>query len=164
MYKYVTDTEILEVIQEVVDKFLIPRFKELGMNASGEWIKSLEVELRSPNEAVIRGRFYSYWLARGRGANADQSPEALSRWAVWAGNTFIKEWVKAKGIAANPIAVAYNIAKKGTKSKRTRGTTLLEVLTEPATIKYVEDRIAKIVVPKLAERLIRDTSDLLNNP
>lgn len=164
MYKYVTDAEILEVIQEVVDKFLIPRFKELKMDASGEWIKSLEVELRGPSEAVIRGRFYSYWLARGRGPNSDHDHESLSRWAVWAGNTFIKEWVKAKGIKANPIAVAYGIAKNGTKSKRSNGTTLLEVLTEPATIKYVEDRIAKIITPKIADQLIRDTVESLNNP
>lgn len=162
-YQFLTNQDILLVIEEVVERFLIPRFLELDMNASGEWIKSLEVIARNNNEAVIRGRDYTYYLVRGRGPNQDQSVEALRRWAVWAGNTFIKEWVKNKGIAADPIAVAMSIAKKGTSWKRKGGSNLLEVLTEPDTIQFIEQKIRMIVQPKVVEALQRNANDAFRN-
>lgn len=162
-YLFLTNEDILLVIDEVVERFLIPRFLELDMNASGEWIKSLEVVASNNREAVIRGRDYTYYLVRGRGPNQDQSIEALRRWAVWAGNTFIKEWVKNKGIAADPIAVAMSIAKKGTTWKRKGGSDLLEVLTETDTIQFIEQKIRMIVQPRIVDALRRNAIDTLRN-
>lgn len=162
-FRFLTNEDILSVIRGVVDEFLIPRFKELNMNASGEWINSLEIEARGNNEAVIRGRDYTYYLVRGRGPNQDQSPEALRRWAVWAGNTFIKEWVRNKGLSANPIAVAMAIAKKGTTWKRKGGSDLLEVLIEPQTVNYIEERVRAIVQPRIIEALQRNAEDAFRN-
>lgn len=160
---FLTSEDITAVIEGVVDNFLIPRFMELNMNASGEWVKSLEVEIRGTNEAVIRGRDYTYFLTRGRGPNQNQDPAALRRWAVWAGNTFIKEWVQDKGLSANPIAVAMGIAKKGTTWKRKGGSDLLEVLTEPDTLRYIEERLRQIVQPRIVEELQRNAEDTLRN-
>lgn len=162
-YQFLTNEDILLVIEEVVERFLIPRFLELDMNASGEWIKSLEVVAPNNREAVIRGRDYTHYLVRGRGPNQDQSIEALRRWAVWAGNTFIKEWVKNKGIAADPIAVAMSIAKKGTTWKRKGGSDLLEVLTETDTIQFIEQKIRMIVQPRIVDALRRNAIDTLRN-
>jgi len=162
-YQFLTNEDIILVIEEVVERFLIPRFLELDMNASGEWIKSLEVVASNNREAVIRGRDYTYYLTKGRGPNNDQSIEALRRWAVWAGNTFIKEWVKNKGIAADPIAVAMSIAKKGTTWKRKGGSDLLEVLTEPDTIQFIEQKIRMIVQPRIVDALQRNAIDTLRN-
>ena len=160
-FDFWTDREILDVMTEVIDLYLIPRYKELGMKASGEWEKSLETQRTGTNEAVIRGRFYSEFLAKGRGANRDQSEEGLRRWAVWAGNTFIKKWVEDKGLATNPIAVAYNIAKRGTSWKRKGGSNLLEVLTEPETIRYVQQRLRAIATAKVTEQLQRNAIQAL---
>lgn len=158
--KFLTESDIIGVIQEVVDYFLIPKFHELKMDASGEWIKNLEVQTRGNNEAVIRGRDYTEFLTKGRGPNSDQSADAVRRWAVWAGKTFMADWVRDKGLSLNPIAVAYNIAKKGTSWKRKGGSDLLEVLTEPRVIKYIQDRLGQIVTPRLAEELRRN-ADIL---
>lgn len=154
-FDFWTDTEIEQVMTEVIELYLIPRFHELKMRASGEWERSLETQRIGTNEAVIRGRFYSEFLAKGRGSNRDQSSEGLRRWAVWAGKTFIKEWADQKGVSADPIAIAYNIAKNGTSWKRRGGSDLLEVLTEPDTIRYVQDRLKAIAVPKITEYLQR---------
>lgn len=162
-YKFITDEDVAAVLQGVIDEFLIPKFKELNMNASGKWIASLETERRGVNEGVIRGMDYSYWLAKGRGANQDQSPEGLRRWAVWAGNTFIKDWVRNKGISADPIAVAMSIAKKGTSWKRKGGSDLLEVLESPEVEKYVAERFKRIITPRVAEELRRNISDAFRN-
>lgn len=162
-YKLLTNQDLLTVIEGVVDEFLIPRFMELNMDASGEWLKSLEVIASGDREAVIRGRDYSYYLVRGRGPNQNQDPAALRRWAVWAGNTFIKEWVRDKGISADPIAVAMSIAKKGTSWKRKGGSNLLEVLIEPQTLKYIEDRLKTIVQPRIIDELQRNAIETLRN-
>lgn len=162
-YQFLTNEDILAVIGEVVERFLIPRFLELDMNASGEWLNSLEVVASNNKEAVIRGRDYTYYLVRGRGPNKDQSIEALRRWAVWAGNTFIKEWVRNKGIEADPIAVAMSIAKKGTTWKRSGGSNLLEVLTEPDTVKFIEEQLRMIVKPRIVEALQRNAIDAFRN-
>lgn len=160
-FDFWTDREVQEVMTDVIDLFLIPRYHELKMKASGEWERTLEAERSGTNEAVIRGRFYSEFLAKGRGQNRDQSPEGLRRWAVWAGKTFIKEWADQKGVSADPIAIAYNIAKNGTSWKRRGGSDLLEVLTEPETIKYVQDRLKAIAVPKITEHLQRSAKNIL---
>ena len=162
-FKFLTDEDVAAVLQGVIDEFLIPKFKELNMNASGKWIASLETERRAHNVGVIRGIDYSYYLAKGRGANQDQSPEALRAWAVWAGNTFIKDWVRNKGLAADPIAVAYNIAKKGTSWKRKGGSDLLEVLESPEVQKYVAERFKMIITPRVAEEMRRNITETLGN-
>ena len=160
-FDFWTDREVQEVMTDVIDLFLIPRYHELKMKASGEWERTLEAERSGTNEAVIRGRFYSEFLAKGRGQNRDQSPEGLRRWAVWAGKTFIKEWADQKGVSADPIAIAYNIAKNGTSWKRRGGSDLLEVLTEPETTKSVQDRLKAIAVPKITEHLQRSAKNIL---
>ena len=162
-FKFLTDEDVAAVLQGVIDEFLIPKFKELNMNASGKWSASLETERRAPNVGVIRGIDYSYYLSKGRGANQDQSPEALRAWAVWAGNTFIKDWVRNKGISANPIAVAMNIAKKGTSWKRKGGSDLLEVLESPEVQKYVAERFKMIITPRVAAELRRNITETLGN-
>ena len=162
-FKFLTDEDVAAVLQGVIDEFLIPKFKELNMNASGKWIASLETERRGTNEGVIRGIDYSYYLVNGRGANKDQSLEGLRKWAVWAGNTFIKDWVKAKGLTANPIAVAMSIAKKGTTWKRKGGSDLLEVLESPEVQRYVAERFKMIITPRVAEEMRRNISEAFRN-
>lgn len=34
-----TETDIKQVLQGVIDLYLIPKFNELNMNATGEWIE-----------------------------------------------------------------------------------------------------------------------------
>lgn len=160
-FNFWTDRQVEEIMQEVIDKFMIPRYLHLNMKASGEWEKTLEAQRTGTNSAVIRGRFYSEFLAKGRQPNRDQSPEGIRRWAVWAGKTFIKEWAEIKGISIDPIAIAYSIAKKGTSWKRKGGSDLLEVLTEPETVQYVQQRLKAIAQASVTEQLRRNASEVL---
>lgn len=162
-YNFWTDEEVLSVMIDVIDKFLIPRYMELNMKASGRWQNTLGADRTSNNSAVIKGEFYTEFLTRGRERNRDQSPEGLRRWAVWAGSTFIKDWVQAKGLSADPIAIAYSIAKNGTSWKRKGGSDLLEVLTEPATIQYVNQKLAVFARPRIAEQLRRNAREAFRN-
>lgn len=132
--------EIERIITDVINLFLIPKFRELGMPASGEWEQN--VHARS-NE--IWGRDYTEYLAQGRPPNQDQSPEALKRWVGWAGNTILKDWVQRKGLNINPFAVAYKIAREGT-DYYPQGTDLLEVLYSQEVTDYIAQEVGRIIV------------------
>ncbi len=93
---------------------LVSNYNAMGLKASGGWEQELNATVEvTPQriKAKIDGAHYTHYLVHGRKPNKNQSK--LVGFALWAGNTFIKDWVEQKGIMANPIGVAYNIGKKG---------------------------------------------------
>ena len=109
---WVTDNEIKEVMQEVVDKFLLPRFHSVGyqgssMRATGEWERSLEVSSEN-NIGKIRGRDYSESLAKG--AKPHMPP--VSDLVKWAKAKFGYDDVRATRMA---WGVAKKIQREGTE-------------------------------------------------
>lgn len=138
--------EIEPIIREVIIRFLIPKFRELGMPASGQWER--EVEARG-NE--IWGMDYTEYLVDGRPPNTNDDPDAIRRWAVWAGMTFIKDWADAKGVNIPPIAIAYKIAREGT-TWYPQGSDLLDVLYTQEVIDYINEELGKILVEKIKKQ------------
>ena len=61
----IPDELIISTMQGVIDLFLKPKFNELGMSASGQWLDSLEPLVVNGN-GEIWGMDYTYWLANGR--------------------------------------------------------------------------------------------------
>lgn len=118
-------------------------------------LKNLSVEVRSEEVGVIRGRDYSEWLAKGRAPNKDQDPIALRNWAVYFGNTVIKDWADAKGITIPPVAIAYKIARDGTTWHKKGGSDLLEVLTSSEVIGYIERELIGIVKVRVKNQFER---------
>lgn len=141
--------EIEPIIREVITRFLIPKFRELGMPASGQWER--EVEARG-NE--IWGMDYTEYLVDGRPPNTNDDPDAIRRWAVWAGMTFIKDWADAKGVNIPPIATAYKIAREGT-TWYPQGSDLLDVLYTKEVIDYINEELGKILVEKVKKQFER---------
>lgn len=95
---------------------LIDSYNETGRKASGNWEKELESEVRETGGKIkgrITGARYTEQLIRGRRPNKNQSPESLQAFVGWAGSTFLKDWVKNKGLSINPYAVARKIATQG---------------------------------------------------
>lgn len=152
---YVTEQQIIIIIQKVVDNFLIPRFNELGMNATGQWLESLEVVAKDGISA-IRGRDYSEQLAKGR-ASGKMPPIAP-----------IERWVNAKlgiqGKQANSIAwgIAKKIQKEGTSWYQKGGTNLIELLSEPAIIEFINKEIQQTLTIKVEEKLKREIQEIFN--
>lgn len=141
--------EVEPIIREVIIRFLIPKFRELGMPASGQWER--EVEARG-NE--IWGMDYTEYLVDGRPPNTNDDPDAIRRWAVWAGMTFIKDWADAKGVNIPPIAIAYKIAREGT-TWYPQGSDLLDVLYTQEVIDYINEELGKILVEKIKKQFER---------
>lgn len=134
--QYVSDEQLKEVLEEVVRNFLIPKFIDLGMNASGKWLESLAVEALE-GTGYIKGQYYSYWLAHGR-ANGKNPP--IQPLIDWVGHKMGLSGEEAKRAA---YAISNKIAKEGTDYYPS-GTDLLTVLSSPEVTQYVYTRLGGI--------------------
>lgn len=147
-----------EVITEVVNIFLIPKFMELGMNATGNWRESVEVKVQG-NSGEIYAPKYTEQLVWGRRPNQDQSPEAIRRWAYGMANfnDEFKAWLRARGLEDYGIQIAYRIAENGTSWYQKGGSDLLEVLQTQEVADYISNRIGSYVFKSVELDLIRET-------
>lgn len=145
--------EIRRVMEGVVDNFLKPKFIELGMNASGEWLNSLEVRT-SLNTGEIWGADYTYYLVNGRAGGKRPPIAPLVRWvSVKLG----KSGSEATGIA---FAVANKIAKEGTQYYPD-GTDLLEVLDSQEVKDYIKKELGDYVSAQVGILILRRTKEIL---
>ena len=129
----IPNEDIISIMDAVVEQFLIPKFNELNMNASGEWLESLETEARD-NVGVIRGRDYSEWLAKGRGPGGMPPVSQIELW--------VNHKLGLYGSEATSAAwgIAKTIQAEGTTWYKQGGTDLLEVLESPEVIAFIQEK------------------------
>lgn len=154
---YFDSKEIEQILQEVVDKFLIPKFHELKMNASGEWLQNVEVEA-GEDKGVIRARYYTEYLTKGRPPSENLPPiSAIKKWVM---AKFGKSDKEAETMA---WAVAYKIKKEGTKwYNQEDGSELVKILESTPVKIYIQERMGGILRVKIQEQLKRQTKEILN--
>jgi hypothetical protein len=147
------DKEIEAVLQKVVDNFLKPRFKELGMNASGEWLQNVGISVVD-DSGTIDARAYSEELAKGR--KPGKLPPVKQ----------IEKWVNVKlGLSGNEAksvawAISKKIEKEGTSWYKKGGSDLIEVLSEPRTIQFIQEELSGILRIRIAENLVRTAHEV----
>lgn len=127
--------KVQEILEEVIEKFFKPKFIDLGMNASGKWLNSLSVEA-SDGKGIIKGIDYTYYLANGR-APGNMPP--IQPLVEWVGYKFGITGNEARSAA---FAIAKKIAREGT-NYYPDGTDLVEVLTYPEVISYINSQISR---------------------
>lgn len=159
--EFITQSEIEQIGQEVLEKFIIPSYEAKGHNASGELKSSFRVR-SEPNKVIFSGFDYAQYLIIGRRPNKDQSPEAINNWARWYGANVFSSWVSSKGLSLNPFAVAYKIAREGTKQYREPTEDFMAILGSRQVIDYVRDRIGQSMKVNIANTL-RDQLRALRN-
>ena len=126
-----TDEDVVRTMQGVIDLFLIPKFIELGMNASGRWISSLEA--RSDNlNGQIWGVDYTLYLANGRAGGKRPPIAPIISWVGY------KLGLSGAEAVSTAWAIATKIGNEGT-SYYPNGTDLLEVLKSKEVTQYVYD-------------------------
>ena len=153
--QYFQPQDIERILTEVVNRFLIPRFRELGMNATGEWLDSLEVTT-GENSGTIRGREYSQQLALGRKPGKRPPIAPLEKWV---NAKFGITGAQARSMA---FAIATKIAKEGTTWYQKGGIDLIEVLESIEVRQYITGEMRGILQIELSERLIRQTQEILS--
>lgn len=141
-----------EILDRAITVLYVPHFMALGMNASGQWREAVEARGKT-----IWGMDYTEYLAEGRGANQDQSPESIKAWVGWAGSTVIAQWVKDKGLNLNPYAVAQNIARRGTTWKQKGGSDLLKFLNSKPFLDFLAKGISEKLGQNIRDQLFIDT-------
>ncbi|WP_448607588.1 hypothetical protein [Paenimyroides ceti] len=134
---FVPEEKIREVIQGVVDNFLKPKFIELGMNASGTWLNSIEART-SINRGEIWGMDYTYYLAKGRKPGKRPPIQPLIQWAG------LKLGLSGQQAVSAAFAIANKIAKDGTKYYP-NGTDLLSILQSKEVNDYVIKEIGDYI-------------------
>lgn len=146
-------------MQGVIDNFLKPKFIDLGMDATGKWLESLEAKAINGN-GEIWGMDYTYWLANGRAPNKDQDTGAKRKFAVWMakGNPEFKGWLAARGLTEYGVAIAYQIAEKGTR-RYPGGSDLLEVLNSDEVINYIYSQFREGITVEINKILIKQLND-----
>ena len=118
--------QFLLLREELVEKHI-----ELGMEASGNWIRSLEVTKTAMSTKLI-GEDYTAQLVYGRKPGTLPPVQA------------IKQWIEDKGITSNLTttalawAIAMKIKRDGTNYYQKGGTDLVSSVITP-------DRIQKII-------------------
>lgn len=149
----IKDEDIIRVMDEVANRFLIPHFLELGMNATGEWVRSIETTA-SNNTGYIRGRDYSYYLVNGRKPGNRPPIAPLERWAQ------AKLGLSGQQATSAAFAIANKIAQEGTEYYKQGGTDLLEVLESPECIEYVRREFSQILVEDLKTEILIEANKL----
>lgn len=152
---YFTSNEIESVLLKVVDLFLIPKFRELGMNATGEWINSLEVVANNNDSGTIRGRQYSEQLAKGREPGKRPPITPLVKWVT------AKFGISGKQATSMAFAISHKIANEGTTWYQKGGSDLIEVLEDQKVIEYIQNQLGGILRTKLSNELIRNAETAL---
>lgn len=152
---YFLPQELERIGNEVVQLFLIPRFRELDMNATGEWLQSLEVQTAG-DSVTIRGRHYSEQLAKGREPGKMPPVNAIERWVN------AKIGFSGSDGRAMAWAIAKKIQKEGTTWYQKGGSDLIEVLEEPQTVEYVQNQLAGILQIRIADNLVRTAQNVIS--
>lgn len=143
---------IYETISEIVERFLKPKFIELGMNSSGNWLKSLGVRSAN-NEGEIMGPAYTEQLALGRKPGKRPPIDPLVQWVGAKFGLYGKEAV----IAA--FAISNKIAKEGTKYYP-NGTDLLKILNSPEVIVFIDDKIGSYLIEAAQKQMLEDITKI----
>lgn len=132
MEQAITPQQLEEVLTGIIQNYLLPKFRQLGMPASGEWEANLHVR-----GDAIRGRKYTEQLVYGR------RPGKLSPIAP------LIKWVETKiGLSGQEaVSMAWGINHKmqqeGNSWYRQGGSDLLEVLYSDEVVNYAQRELGR---------------------
>lgn len=152
-------SQTLDILnQELEDlvKDLQKRHNDLGMKASGNWLKQLETEVYSTGTRYvgrILGTFYTYFLVNGRKPGKRPPSKVIEKWIRVKGIT-PKGDISVKQLA---FLIARKIGEFGTKYYRQGGTDLISSVVTPARIESIILKVTEAyreeTIPALRKRI-----------
>jgi hypothetical protein len=145
----IPDAKFEEILTEVINQFLIPKHKALGMETTGEWINSLETKGN-----VIRGRKYTEQLVYGRKPGNAPPITPLENWVK------AKFGINGKEATSFAFAISKKIAKEGTTWYQRGGSDLLEVLETSEVLNYINSKIARYFQAEITLQIQRQLREL----
>lgn len=127
-----SENDILNTMNFIVDSILKPHFMELGLNASGEWLNNVSTRVEG-DTGIISGRQYTEQLVYGRRPGLAPPISALERWAQ------VKLGLQGEQARSAAFAISKKIAREGTEIYKQGGTDLLEILNAPRSLQMIQE-------------------------
>lgn len=127
--------------------------KSHGKMASGKTAESMQVQVTDDGTAVVgtlSGRAYFGALETGSKPWSTQYKTAPKYFA-----DIIADWAQAKGVTANPYAIATTIMRKGTKQYRDGAITTVFSEEIDATVARIQMRVQPLLDAAIKESLKR---------
>jgi hypothetical protein len=140
----INEFDIQIILDEVIERFLKPHFRKLGMNASGDWLENVHAEKNK-----IMGMDYTEYLVHGREAGSYAPIAPLERWAR---NKFGADPREARRIA---FAVSNKLKNVGSNYFQQGGTDLLEVLQSDEVVDFIQSEIKSLIVSNIKNAFVR---------
>jgi len=132
---------ILQKEFEALKQDLIAKHIELGMPASGNWERSLVVEVQRL-KATIHGAPYTEQLVNGREPGKFPPIAAIRQWILDKPIPFVGK-IKLSSLA---FLIARKIAKEGTKYFKQGGTDLVEAVITPERVQSIIDQVSEFYI------------------
>lgn len=151
---FISEAKVLEIMQEVIDLYLIPKFNDLGLNASGDWLRAIQARA-SGTVGEIWGLDYTQYLVNGRVAGTPPPIAPLVRWVGF------KLGYSGQQAISTAFAISKKIAAEGTEIKKQGGTDLLEVLQSQEVQEYINGRVGEEVNEQIRLNIIRTAKKIL---
>lgn len=154
-----------EILQEELEKleqeFLV-KYREKGMEASGDWGRSLETKVSQSSDGSVSGSVralkYSQQLESGRSPGKQPPREA------------IEKWIKEKGIASRieskisvsslAFLIARKIAREGWSRKRFGGVELISEVATPQRMQQIIDKVGQSYISLVTSEVTRTFKEL----
>lgn len=114
------------------------KHEELGMKASGQWLNSLEVQVKGLS-GVIKGEPYTEQLVNGRPPGKFPPISAIRQWIIDKGINYLGKQSYLNSLA---FLIARKIAKEGTRYFKQGGTDLVEAVITPERIQRILDDVS----------------------
>lgn len=130
----INDAEITRILNNVVERFLIPKFYSLGLEASGNWRSQLEVR-----QSSIFGTKYTEQLVYGRQPGTYAPIQPLKEWAK------IKLGLNDRQALGAAFAISKTLKEKGSRIYQRGGTDLLEVLNSKQVLDYINTQVGNYI-------------------
>ena len=131
---------VLKIEFDKLKADLIAKHQELGMEASGDWIKSIEVDA-TQTKAILYGNSYTEQLVNGRAPGKFPPIDAISKWIIDKDLPLIDITVSSLA-----FLIARKIAREGTEYFKQGGTDLIEAVITPERIQSILDKVSEFQI------------------
>lgn len=148
----ISDAEMQRIVGEVIDRFLIPKFRSYQMNATGEWLRTIEARGNQ-----IWGREYTEQLVYGRKGGTMPPVSAILEWV------YAKFGLSGQQAESAAWAIATKIKQEGTTWYKKGGTDLLNVLESQEVINFMNTEIQRVLTNEVRNRLVSETKLAFKN-
>lgn len=141
---------ILKTELESIKADLIEKHKELGMEASGDWVNSIEVKTNKLH-GQIEANDYSWYLQHGRKPGKMPPIKAIEKWINDKGIVPLEKNLKISSLA---FLIARKIKEEGTKYHKQGGTDLIDSVVTEERIQSIIDKISYVHITKFKSQII----------